>query len=750
MTPDRSTLTLPLTLRSLILLLSLSLLAHADPSLEPPSDRFILTLPARPTEYGVLYRSKDLTNWRPVAIEQGAAFSSARTFTDSVRLKNKGFYKVEFYPLSAPNDSDGDGFNDLEEQFSGAWLNPASAFSHTSGAPLLPNLATYDRLAKRDNFPGANNVKEVKFLITDVQTDQPKLHFMNVNVHQYHYDFARSVLDKHTEKTYYSGLRDFNDQTYFTSTRSNMAGSLVSHENYLAPDGTRGIFTMEFWPTDPIAFEHIQTAYELISANAPFINRLVYHAPSETQRQVVIDHQADFESSFIHLIETEDLFANVEYSPMNQEESFGRLVLADGATTLSARDIVIFKTLPNDLTFISGIITEVPQTPLSHVNLKARQNNTPNAFIANAAEHPEIAPFLGENVFYAVRPEGFEIRLASQQEIDDHFESIRPQNPTFPERNLTIQDIRSLNDISFSATSAFGGKATNVSELRRLFPANVPSGFAIPFYFYDEFMKHNGFYAQATAMMAQEDFQTDPQIRESRLKDFRSRIKKNSSVPNWMLEALTDLQSAFPAVVTPRLRSSANAEDSTEFNGAGLYDSFTHYPEEGHILKSVKQVWASLWNYRAWEEREFYRIDHLSSAMGILIHANFKEEQANGVAVAKNIFDPNWEGYYINVQLGEDLVTNPEAESIPEEMLVASLATENYEIQYIRSSNQVEAGQRVLNREQILDLVDKMRRLNNNFRFLYGSSDPDFAMEIEFKITEQGLLIIKQARPWVD
>ncbi|MEN8736525.1 MAG: PEP/pyruvate-binding domain-containing protein [Akkermansiaceae bacterium] len=721
----------------------------AAPAVVNDNGKFRMTIPARTSEYTVLYRSNDLVNWRAVAIEQSEAFSPWRTLEDPVLPKRKGFYKVEHYPIASPNDTDGDGINDLAEQFAGAWLNPARPYPFTSGSPLLPDLATYDRLSKRDNFPGANNVKEVKFLITDVQT-QPKLHFMNVNHHQFHYDFSRNVLGKHIEKSYWSGLRDFNNETYFTNDRNNMAGSLVSHDNYIGPNGEEGIFTMEFWPTDPVSFEHIQIAYEMVAANAPFIDRLVYHAPSETQRQVVIDNQTDFDRSFIHIIETEDLFANVEYSPMNQEEGFGRLVLADGTGTLSARDIVIFKNLPNDLTKVSGIITEVPQTPLSHVNLKARQNDTPNAYIANASTHPDIAPFIGENVFYAVRPEGFVIRLATQQEVDDYFESIRPTETSFPPRNLAIQDIRSLNTIRFADTTAFGGKATNLAELRRLFPSNVPFGYGVPFYFYDEFMKHNGFYAEAAAMMAQKDFQTDPEVRRSRLKGFRSRMKKNSSFPGWMFDQLTDLQNSFPEQVTPRLRSSANAEDSSEFNGAGLYDSYTHKKEEGHISKSIIQVWASLWNYRAWEEREFYRIDHLASAMGILVHPNYENEQANGVAVARNIFDPNWEGYYLNVQIGEDLVTNPDTESIPEEMLVASLATSEYEIQYIRSSNQVEAGERILTRAQVLDLVNKMRRLNTHFDALYPGFDPDFAMEIEFKITEQGLLIIKQARPWVE
>ena len=72
-----------------------------------------------------------------------------------------------------------------------------------------------------------------------------------------------------------------------------------------------------------------------------------------------------------------------------------------------------------------------------------------------------------------------------------------------------------------------------------------------------------------------------------------------------------------------RCRSSTNNEDLPGFSGAGLYDSFTHRPDEGHLSESIKQVYASLWNYRAFEAREFYRIDHFTTAMGVLVHPQF-------------------------------------------------------------------------------------------------------------------------------
>ncbi|MDB4537665.1 PEP/pyruvate-binding domain-containing protein [Akkermansiaceae bacterium] len=738
-------------------MLSTIAILHAQEShqiLPQENGKFSLTVPESQNHYAILYRSRDLKNWKPVDLVPQWWDSDARVLKDPGLPHQNGFYEIRFQHRNTPGDLDLDGRNDLaeisdENDFFAAF-NPADPFDEREGALFLKDLATYNTLSKRDNFPGAQSVKEVKFLITDIQTN-PRLHFINVNENQYHYDFARYVLSQYREFDYYTGNSVFSSQTYFSNNRINLAGSLISHENYLGPDGKRGIYTMEFWPTDPVSFEHIQIAYELISRTTPFIDRLVYHAPSETQRNIQEENREQFESSFIDIIQTDVLFSNIDYQPMNQEAAFGRLILASTATTLSARDIVIFENLPNDLTHIAGIITEIPQTPLSHINLKAKQNNTPNAFISNASIDSRVAPFIGENIFFQVSPDGFEIRLASQEELDTYFDSIRPSTTSYPPRDLTITTIEPFTSISFDDTNAFGGKTTNLAVLYDLMPDKAPNGYGIPFYFYDEFMKHNNYYAEAIAMMAEEDFQNDPAVREERLKEFRKRIKTKSSFPSWMIQALTVLQDSFDPEITPRLRSSANAEDSVEFNGAGLYDSFTHKADEGHITKSVRQVYASLWNYRAYEERDFYRIDHLTAAMGITVHPNFKNEQANGVAVARNIFDPAWEGYYVNSQIGENLVTNPELNSTPEELLAADLlGTEPYEIQYIRYSNQLPAGETVLTKTQVLELVDTLKELNSHFRFLNRPVPSDFAMEVEFKITETGDLVIKQARPWIN
>jgi hypothetical protein len=143
--------------------------------------------------------------------------------------------------------------------------------------------------------------------------------------------------------------------------------------------------------------------------------------------------------------------------------------------------------------------------------------------------------------------------------------------------------------------------------------------------------------------------------------------------------------------------------------------------------------------------------------MGVLVHPNFDDERANGVALTRNLFDPEVEGCYVNVQVGEDLVTNPEGGAVPEAFLaLRTLVSESpptlgWETLYLRSSNLVEPGRRVLSAEEIRLLVADLQRIQKHFARVYRrSSDPSFAMDVEFKIDRDGALVIKQARPWVE
>ena len=276
----------------------------------------------------------------------------------------------------------------------------------------------------------------------------------------------------------------------------------------------------------------------------------------------------------------------------------------------------------------------------------------------------------------------------------------------------------------------------------------IRDGFAIPFYFYDEFMKAHDFYARIETMLADEDFQSDFEVQDDMLDDPRDDIK-DAETPAWIISALAAMHATFPEGTSLRYRSSTNNEDLPGFNGAGLYDSKTQHPDEtveDGIDKSLKQVWASLWTFRAFTEREFHRIDHLAAAMGVLVHPNFSDELRNGVAVS---YDPLYgrdDRYYVNTQLGEDLVTNPDAYSVPEEILIWGA----FQFRAIATSNQVPPGQLLMSRSQLRQLYQHLEVIHDHFKRLYNPARGEpFAMETEFKITRDNILAIKQARPWV-
>ena len=137
-------------------------------------------------------------------------------------------------------------------------------------------------------------------------------------------------------------------------------------------------------------------------------------------------------------------------------------------------------------------------------------------------------------------PDGYELREATNKEVDSHFANLRPSEPQTPPRDLTVTTIRPLDEIGFNDSSTVGVKAANLATMRSFeFPeGTIPDGFAVPFYYYDEFMKHNGFYEKVGEVVRDSKFQTDQSARESALKKFRKTVKKGR-MPKWD-DRLTD------------------------------------------------------------------------------------------------------------------------------------------------------------------------------------------------------------------
>jgi pyruvate,water dikinase len=632
-------------------------------------------------------------------------------------------------------------------------VNSLLELNPDDGAVDLLDQQQFNDFAVSNDIPGASANGTIKFLMTGVDTDTPRVYFINTNKYHNHFDFVEKALKLPIDNG------EFNQQTYFTDKRKFLAGAIVSYDNYTSSEGHKGAYVFEFWPTDPVQAKFVSCAFKQISLHMKFAQDFLYYHPAgDTHEELYEEEKEQYQQLQIPVLQTDVLFQNMSYVPMNLGQGYGYLRLANPAeaTHYSVRDVIIFKSIPNELSHVAGIITEVPQTPLSHINLKARQNKTPNAYLKNASSLPDVEHLVGKPVFYKVEPENISLRPATDEEIEAYLDKIRPPTMTFPRRDLSRKEITSLDSVSHTDLQVFGAKAANVGEMRTFLGNDVivPAGFAIPFYFYDAFMKKTGLYDQARVMIEDDNFKKSPEKREKALKAFQKTIKK-AKMPASLEVSLSKMQQNFPQGISIRCRSSTNNEDLVEFNGAGLYDSYSHHPDEGSISKTVKKVFSSLWNFRAYEEREFYRIDHFTAAMAILVHPSFHQELANGVAVTKNPYDPIWDGSYINVQVGEGLVTNPDPGARPDEILLMKTAVsadgskEKIETMFIRHSSLLPKGKKVLSPEQTDLLFEKLFLIQKHFLTVYDNK-PGFAMDVEFKIDKEGRLAIKQARPWVD
>ena len=605
------------------------------------------------------------------------------------------------------------------------------------GAATIPDRKAFETLSYQgeevmiDTHLAGNQF--VKFQIEGADGEKPELYFINTKTHRAHMRFMSAV-----------GIPRARP-----GEGAQMRGVLVYRPRLKGSNGERGLYTFEFNPNDRYPFETIRKAYELlITKSAELKGRLGYY-PMPAALIRYREEKELYEDAPFRVYLDEDLFGDIDYLPLNQGESFGRLRIMELDEYPRPREIVLYKSLPNEMPRSAGIITEVRQTPLSHVNLRAIQDKVPNAFIAEAAQMKEVSSLVGKYVYYKVDAEGFTLREAKDGEVEAHFAKLRPAKPQKPSRDLEVTEIRALDDIGFEDWKSVGVKAANLAAMSSfdLPEGVVPGGFAVPFHFYHTFMNHNGFYEKAAELFSEQEQAGDTEALRKALGDFR-RLIRDGDFPDDLRESLAKIHGSFPDGTSLRCRSSTNNEDLPGFSGAGLYDSCTHRVDEGHLSNSIKQVFASLWNFRAVQERQFYRIDHMLTAMGVLIHPNYDEEEANGVAVTTDILYRTEGTYYLNTQVGEDLVTNPEEDSIPEELLLDWFDSGKTKV--MRRSNHTKDGL-ILSAEHLEQLREGLGIIHNRFAKLYGHSyeAKDFAMELEFKITREGKLSIKQARPWI-
>jgi pyruvate,water dikinase len=582
-------------------------------------------------------------------------------------------------------------------------------------------------------LPGAFTVKT----IVD-RSDDDRPYFLDTNAFPLHRPFALAHLG------FPAGL-PFVDQ-YLSPGRRFVLGAITYYEE---PD----VWAYELAPYDTASAELIARSFERLAEVAYFGDRLRFHPTSGEQEA----RAAELPPS-IPRITTDELYRGITYQPLNLGETYARVRILDAAelatTYVSPRELVVLDRAPDDLTVVAGSITESPQTPLSHLNVLARQRRTPNMALAGA--QAALAAHEGRWVRLTVRAFDWELAPVTAEEADAWFATHRPPPAEIPTPDYASGAIVDLDDVGVGDVARVGGKAANYGALRDATGVRVRDGLAIPVARYRDFLVAHGFDARIATMLAEPGFRDDAAVRKAALAALQADLLAAPLDAGFLAELTARLEAEAPGQRW-KFRSSTNAEDLARHTGAGLYESKTGAVGDPArpIDVAVKTVWASVWSFRAFEERDYAGIDHREVAMAILVVPSFDDERANGVAITANVYDPGPTGedaFFVNAQLGEASVVSPPP-GVTADQLIHYFFHANQPATYYTHSNLIAPGTAVLTRAELFDLGQSLAAIRTHFARHYerGHGFAQLAMDVEWKLIDGATgreIWIKQARPY--
>jgi len=602
--------------------------------------------------------------------------------------------------------------------------------------PSRPELHCEDELRAQAarpldaSLPGAITVKT----IID-RADDGAVHFLDTNAFPLHAGFAIEHLG-------WPPGTPFVEQ-YFAPTRRFVLGAVTYYEE---PD----VFVYEIAPYDTADVEMIASAFDALAGATYFGDRLYFHPTSEEQ----LARAADLPER-IPVITTEEIWAGIDYQPLNLGETYARvhvLTAAELATVyVGPRELAVLDRVPGDLSVVAGVVTEEFQTPLSHINVLSQQRGTPNMGLRDA--QATFAPLDGRWVRLRVGAFEWEVEEVTAEEADAWFEDHRPAPVEVPAPDYAVTALLDIDDVGLADLAAVGGKAAHYGELRDIGPeVRIRDAMVIPVSYYRDFLVEHGFDARIAAMLADETFRNDGLARQQMLAELRADLVAAPIAPATLAAIEAYLEASFPATRI-KFRSSTNAEDLEHHTGAGLYDSKSGQVGDPTrpVDVAIKTVWASVWNFRAFEEREYASIDHLEVAMAVLGNPSFGAEDANGVAITANVYEPGPGGvdaFFINAQVGEASVVEPEPGVTADSLLYHFFHTGQPATYYTRSSLTA-GGATVLDREQLFELGQQLYAIRRHFAAIYDPPEGygQLPMDVEWKL-DGGEIFIKQARPY--
>jgi len=571
-------------------------------------------------------------------------------------------------------------------------------------------------------------------LIIVDRKEKNRIYYVNTRRYAFHKDFVNGT---------YLSLergREFFENNYLKPNRRFIMGTVA----YQTPVKR---WTFEFWEGDLIPPDQIKLAHDIVNKT--------FFAPVAFKPNSIRQDEASAQLEGMQRVLQSDIAREQEYQALNVAKGLGRIhIIAklDDHVEIGFNEILVLNEVPVQLPPVAGIITTQPSTPLSHINLLAKGAGIPNAYIKNAQEL--FKQYDGWWVAFETKRDSYSIKRADLDQLREYQKRLAERLDVMkPRFDLSEKRLLGLAQQRKEMIVAYGGKSANLGEVMRarLPGIVVPDGFTIPFYYYDEFVKENNFDDAIGEMLNDQKFVHDPAYRRQRLKEMRERLQHGKIDAHLRAEVLRKVEQSLRGKGL-FVRSSSNSEDLPNFSGAGLYTTVPNARGPEQIIEGVKTVWASLWNFEAYEARERAGVDHLKIFMAVLIQEGINSE-SSGVMITTDPFDrDNKGGIYISAKqgLGSKVVEGPK---VAEQVIYNSRAkamqvlTRSAEDSLLTFDEQGGLKEIPITGERKVLTDDVIRRLVQaalEIRRVFGNREQD----IEWAYMK-GRLYIVQSRPFI-
>jgi phosphoenolpyruvate synthase/pyruvate phosphate dikinase len=598
--------------------------------------------------------------------------------------------------------------------------------------PAITSQSQFDALAVTYDANTPYALPHLMFVID--RKDNNKIYYVNKKRYSFHKDFVNGT---------YLSLergREFFENNYLKANRRFILGTIA----YQTPLRR---WTFEFWEGDLIPAEQIQLTYEVI--NKSFFTPVAFKPNSLRQ------DEASQSLPGIQRVLQSDIQKEQAYQALNIAKGLGRIHIIqklDDHVEIGFNEILVLDEVPVQLPPVAGIITSQPSTPLSHINLLAKGWGIPNAYIKNAKEL--FKQYDGWWVSFETLREKYTIKRAEMDQLREYqrrqaqrLDVMKPRSDLNETRLLDLAQQRARSSL------AFGGKSANLGEVAtaRLPSIEVPPGFTIPFHYYDEFIKRNKLDDVIFGLLNDQKFVHDPAYRREQLVLLRKKIESAEFDPALRDKILQKVAREY-AGKGLFVRSSSNSEDLPNFSGAGLYTTVPNVRGDQELIDAIRKVWASLWNFEAYEARERASVDHSKIYMAVLLQEGINSE-SSGVMITADPFDRENSGViYISAKRGlgikvvegqriaEQIIFRPRTNAIQ----VLTRSAEDSLLTFDEKGGVKEVpitGDRVVLTD---DVIRRLVRAATAIKRVFGARDQD----IEWAYMK-GQIYIVQSRPFI-